>query len=227
MAHTRTWNAAYEATPPNNQNASQGAQRIRELKQDIRERLDLDHIMDDDDTDDGRHRFVALVEQAADPGNLALKGFVYTKDVGGLTEVFYMDAAGTVLQLTNNGKLLLLDTNNTWTKGQAMTEAEITFASTITPDAAEGNAFRVTLTANIILAAPINPISGQILTIRFLQDGTGGWTLSFSGAIFGNTNDDLLLSTDASKHDILTLFYNAQDSRWHVISLKKDINNAL
>ncbi|KKL12225.1 hypothetical protein LCGC14_2537870, partial [marine sediment metagenome] len=25
MAHTRTWDAPYEATPPNTQNASQGA----------------------------------------------------------------------------------------------------------------------------------------------------------------------------------------------------------
>ncbi|KKL92150.1 hypothetical protein LCGC14_1887620, partial [marine sediment metagenome] len=96
MAHIRTWDAAYEATPPNAQLAAQGAQRIRELKVDIRERLDLDHIMDDDDTNDGRHRWVALVEQAGDPGNLADKGFLYTKDVGGLTELFYEDAAGTL-----------------------------------------------------------------------------------------------------------------------------------
>ena len=61
MPHTRTWNQAYEDTPPNAQGASQGAQRIREFKQDIRERLDLDHIMDGDDNLDGRHRLVMLI----------------------------------------------------------------------------------------------------------------------------------------------------------------------
>ncbi len=37
----RTWNAAYEAVPADTDNASEGALRIRNLKEDIRERLDV------------------------------------------------------------------------------------------------------------------------------------------------------------------------------------------
>ena len=227
MAHIRTWDAAYEATPPNAQLAAQGAQRIRELKVDIRERLDLDHIMDDDDTNDGRHRWVALVEQAGDPGNLTDKGFLYTKEVGGITELFYMDDTGTLFQITDDGKLLALGTNNSWTKGQAVTEVSVTYAATITPDASLSNAFRVTLTGNVILEPPSSPKSGQVVTIRIIQDATGSRILTFGTTLYGNTSDDLALSTGASKHDIMTLYYNSVGARWHVINLKKDINNAL
>jgi len=36
---TRTWNAAYEASPADSQNASQGAARIREIKSDVMEHI--------------------------------------------------------------------------------------------------------------------------------------------------------------------------------------------
>lgn len=227
MPHTRTWDAAYEATPPNTQNASQGAQRIRELKLDIRERLDLDHIMDDDDTNDGRHRHVALVEQSSDPGNLTDKGFLYTKEVDSLTELFYEDDAGTVFQVTSDGKLLLLGTNNSWTKGQAVAEVEITYGATITPDASLSNAFWCDLTGNVILAPPSAPKSGQVLTLLFKQDATGSRTLTFGTTIYGNVGNDWVLSTGANDIDLLTLYYDGDASRWRAMSLSKDIDNAL
>ena len=227
MAHIRTWDAAYEATPPNAQLAAQGAQRIRELKVNIRERPDLDHIMDDDNTNDGRHRWVALVEQAGDPGNLADKGFLYTKEVGGITELFYMDDTGTLFQITDDGKLLALGTNNSWTKGQAVTEIAITYAATITPDASLSNAFRVILTGNVILEPPSSGKSGQVITIRFIQDATGGRTLTFGTTIFGNTSDDLALSIGADDQDMLIMYFRTSLSKWHVMNLKKDINNGL
>ncbi len=227
MAHTRTWDTAYEATPPNTQNASQGAQRIRELKLDIRERLDLDHIMDDDDTNDGRHRVVSLVEQASDPGNLANQHKIYSKDVGGVTEIFFRDDSGDVQQITNNGKLLILGTNNAWTKGQAVAEVQITYASTITPDASLSNAFWVDLTGNVILAPPSNPKAGQVLTILFKQDAGGTNTLTFGSTIYGNAGNDWALSTGGNDIDLLTLYYDGNASRWRAMSLSKDIDNAL
>ncbi|MEK0326827.1 MAG: hypothetical protein QQN63_14100, partial [Nitrosopumilus sp.] len=221
MAHTRNWNAAYEAIPADSAAASQGANRIRDLKLDIRERLDLDHIMDEDTVDDGRHRHVCLVEQASDPGNLANKGFIYTKDVSGVTELFYRDDSGDVLQITNDGKMLLLDTNNAFTKGQATTESVITYATTITPDASLSNAFRMVFgSGNTILDPPTNPKSGQVLTIQFKQDSEGSRTLTFGTTIYGNVNDDLVLSTGANKIDMLIMYYDGNASRWRVLNLK-------
>ena len=134
MPLTRTWNAALEAIPPDNQAANLGATRIRDFKLDFRERMEQDHVMDETD-DDGYHKWVTLEEQASDPANLANKGRLYTKDVGGITEVFYIDSAGTLFQLTDNGKLFALATNNAWTKGQATTEVTVTFADPLAPDA--------------------------------------------------------------------------------------------
>ena len=225
MAHTRTWNAAYEASPPNTQDANQGATRIRELKLDIKERLALDHVMDETD-DDGYHKQVTLEEQGSAPGNLANKFRLYALDDGGDTELYIKDDSGNELQITEDGKLKIINTQNSWTKGQATTESTITYAATIVPDASLSNAFKVTLTGNVTLDKPTSMISGQVLTIRFIQDGTGGRTLTFdTGDFKGNSSDDLALSTGAGDIDLLILYYDGTDV--YVLNLKKDIGNAL
>jgi len=227
MAHTRTWNAAYEATPPNTQNASQGAQRIRELKTDIEERLTMDHVMDETD-DDGYHVQVTLEEQGAAPGNLTNKGRLYTLDVSGLTELHYIDAAGTAFQITKNGKLLLLDTQNSWTAGQGMAEKAIAYSTPLTLDSAEANRFAVgILTGNLTLEEPTNPIGGQVVVIKLTQDATGGRTLTFGSTIYGNSSNDWALSTAGNSVDELVLEYDGDSSKWRALALHKDINNAL
>ncbi len=226
MPHTRTWDAAYETTPPNTQNVSQGAQRIRELKVDIRERLDLDHVMDDDDTNDGRHRLVSLIEQASDPGNLANQHLIYSKDVAGVTEIFFRDDSGDIQQITNNGALLLLATNNAFTKGQATTEVDVTFAVPLAFDASLSNSFKVTLTANFVFDKPTNMKSGQVCTLRFIQDATGSRVMTIGSSQYkGNLADDLILSTGVNDIDIMTIYFDGTDH--YIINLKKDIGNAL
>lgn len=104
MAFTRTWNAAYEAVPADTDDASEGAQRIRHLKADISERLDVDHSWEGDG-DDGKHKQITLLEQAAAPTNDTDTGFLYTKDVSGATELFYEDDSGNEVQLTDGGEI--------------------------------------------------------------------------------------------------------------------------
>ncbi len=226
MAHTRTWNAALEAIPPNTQAASQGADRIRDFKLDFRERFELDHVMDETD-DDGYHVQVTLEEQASAPGNLADKLRLYALDVGGVTELYSIDSAGNAFQVTDAGKLFALGTNNTWTKGQAALELNITYAASMTLDAATSNAFRILLTGNVTFEPPDNGILGQVLTVAFQQDGTGSRILTFGTTLYGNTGDDLVLSTGANKRDVMTLLHSGSANRWYVLSLKKDIDNAL
>lgn len=70
-----------------------------------------------------------LNEQAGDPANVANEGILYTKDDTGVTELFYMDSAGNIRQLTpsltppggadtqiqyNNGGTFSGDPNLTW-----------------------------------------------------------------------------------------------------------------
>lgn len=99
---TRTWDAAYEAIPAESEDARLGATRIRNLKTDIQERLEVDHSHAGD-ANDGAHKKVTMLEQAANPATVANTGYTYSKDVGGVTELFYMDSAGTVTQLTSAG----------------------------------------------------------------------------------------------------------------------------
>lgn len=46
-----------------------------------------------------------LIEQTANPTSVANRGYIYSKDVAGRTEQFYMDDTGTVIQITSNGSL--------------------------------------------------------------------------------------------------------------------------
>lgn len=103
-AFTRTWNTAYEQVPADTDDASEGAQRIRNSREDTRERIEVDHSMAGD-ADDGAHKKLTLIEQAGDPTFVANRGFVYCKDDSGDTELYFMDDIGTVMQITQDGLL--------------------------------------------------------------------------------------------------------------------------
>lgn len=104
---TRTWNPAYEALPPDTENAKNGAERINETKVDVRERLEVDHSQAGD-VDDGTHKKITFVDPlAAKPTAVANQGFLYTKDAGGNAELFYEDELGNEVQMTGLGKLFI------------------------------------------------------------------------------------------------------------------------
>lgn len=105
---TRTWDASYEASPADSQNASQGATRIREIKNDVSERLEVDHSWAGD-TDDGAHLKVTFVDPlAVKPVQANDETYIYTKDVSGTSELFFEDEAGNEIQLS----AALVSTNN-------------------------------------------------------------------------------------------------------------------
>jgi hypothetical protein len=98
MPHTRIWD---ETAPANSQAIAQGAQRIREMKVDITERMAIDHVWDESVNTDGRHKQVTMLELGADPAAPAANyGVVYTKDVTGTTHLFFRANDGTVRQIT-------------------------------------------------------------------------------------------------------------------------------
>jgi hypothetical protein len=97
MPHSATWD---ETAPPNSQAVSLGAQRIREFKRDVRERMALDHVWNVSTTTDGWHKQITMSE-VADPASPAADyAIVYLKDVAGTTHLFMKDSAGTVRQLS-------------------------------------------------------------------------------------------------------------------------------
>ena len=104
MAFSRTWNAAYEAQPADTENISLGAGRIRDLKTDVQERLEVDHFHAGD-AQDGEHKKLTLGAPIATPANVANKGFLYGKDVGGKIELHWEDEDGNEIALTAAGSI--------------------------------------------------------------------------------------------------------------------------
>ena len=221
MVFARTWDTAYEDTPPTSQAASQGATRIQELKVDIRERLDIDHKWAGD-AEDGEHEKVTL-EQRSAPANVTDKVIAYAKDFNSKAEFHIIDEDGNEVRLTQAGTIALLQLGNNWLKGQATAEKTISFVDPLVLDASLSNAFKATLTADFTLAVPTNGKSGQIVTLRLIQDATGSRIITYNTSLLGNSGDDLVLSTGAADEDLMVLYYDG--TNWHILNLKKDFAN--
>lgn len=91
-----------EAIPGDSDLISQHPAGARTFRDVVEDYLNTDH-----DFNTGHHANVGLVEQSGNPAAVANTGFFFTKDVAGITEVFYMDSAGTVKQITSAGTILL------------------------------------------------------------------------------------------------------------------------
>jgi hypothetical protein len=108
MAHSNTWNVAFEAAPSSTtDDVGDGAANIRQFKESIRERFATDHYMNvsGTDADHGQHLKCTFRAQGSDPSNVASAGICFTKDVSSLVELHFKDDANTVVQLTSNGKV--------------------------------------------------------------------------------------------------------------------------
>ena len=79
-----------------------------------------------------------------------------------------------------------------------------TFASTFTPDAANGAIQNLTLTGSITINAFASPQTGQTVTLILTQGGTGSYTLTSSMKFAGGLKT---LSTAVGSVDLLTITY--------------------
>lgn len=81
----------------------------------------------------------------------------------------------------------------------------LTDAPTITPDAANGSVFNLTLGENRTLANPGHLVNGQIYTFRITQDATGGHSLTWgSNYIFGGLAYNSQFNTGANQLNVYT-----------------------
>ncbi|MGH2639093.1 MAG: phage tail protein [Rhabdochlamydiaceae bacterium] len=109
---TSLWNAAYEGLPADTENISLGAGRIRVFKEDIRERMQTDHLLAGTN-DDGCHQQITVHYSTVDPPAYTFSSdgtkasFLYTKAVSGTNELFWEDSAARILQLTTGGAINL------------------------------------------------------------------------------------------------------------------------
>lgn len=104
---------------------------------------------------------------------------------------------------------------------------QLDYATNLQIDASLGNTFRVTLTGNANLVAPINATDGQHMTLEVTQDGVGSRTLTPSeatGAFKFGTDATLAawsLSTGANLTDLISFKYRASLQKWMVLSMMR------
>lgn len=96
----------------------------------------------------------------------------------------------------------------------------LAYASTLNTDASVGDIFDVTLTGDVTLANPTNPVNGKTLRWRILQDATGNRTVTLGDkfAIPSSATSPLPFSTAANKMDILAATYHAGRDKWDVVA---------
>lgn len=96
-----------ETKPAGTRARSLGDDDIRELKRAFRERLAIDHQFQADESGNakiGTHKKLTFTEtQGNDPTAYDDVGYLYIKAVSGIKELFWMDSAGQVIQLTSAG----------------------------------------------------------------------------------------------------------------------------
>jgi len=139
MAHTNAWN---EASPAGTDLISNGDNEIRQMKQDIRERMALQHVWNQDAFTDGFH--TGIVQQVK-PGQSALvsTGFVATASTAspmvdlrgewnttGPVQGIYLDILDTlsdafsnlmVLRISGQNRFIVEKNGNTHIMGQVIT----------------------------------------------------------------------------------------------------------
>jgi hypothetical protein len=98
----------------------------------------------------------------------------------------------------------------------------LTYGSTISANAALGNAFTVTLTGNATMANPTNPIAGQKIVYELTQDSTGSRVITWGSAfLFSNDTPQPVLSTTPNLIDYIAFMYSATSTTWNCIGVSR------
>ena len=180
---TRTWSSAYENLPAGSEDRRFGDDRMREIKADVRERLEVDHSLEGD-ADDGKHKKVTLLPQTATPT---------------------LETDDTALWADTDDKLYFKRSDGTDVSVVLDSEIQtLTDAANIAWDLDESAVMEVTLSANRTLSNPTNGYNGGVYILVVHQDSTGSRTLSYGDEFdFGDIGEPNL-STTASEFDILS-----------------------
>lgn len=129
--------------------------------------------------------------------------FVLPNSYGTNGELLQTDGSG---NLSWNGGYSLLDSAQTFTKGQRGEITTLTDAATIAVDFNDSNNFKVTLGGSRTLGNPTNIVAGQSGLIVIQQDGAGSKTLSYGAYWKFSGGTAPTLTTAANAIDVLSYF---------------------
>lgn len=122
---TVSWN---ESSPAGSDNKADGDNRIREMKTQIREVIDVDHQFNSSgqDADNGKHTKVSLLEQADLGSGATGKPILGGQTVSGKPELVYTDEDDNDVQITSAGKVCGLGSGQPWRAGDLILSSNTT-----------------------------------------------------------------------------------------------------
>ncbi len=97
-----TWDATFLSQPSDGEDINLGASRIRLFKSGLTERLQVDHSLAGD-ADDGKHNRITLKPAVGIPPVEADQGMVLNIVQGGISELYWLNDAGQLVRVTNQG----------------------------------------------------------------------------------------------------------------------------
>jgi hypothetical protein len=96
-------------------------------------------------------------------------------------------------------------------------------ANPIATDAALGNHYRVTITADRTLGNPTNATDGQRLIWEIAQDGIGGWAITLDTKfVIPDNLPDIILATLPGKYSMIGAIYNLALDKFVITGFAKE-----
>jgi hypothetical protein len=162
-------------------------------------------------------------------GDIECTGAIVQQNVLGLVTQFRINTLGVVDTGTWQGSPVAVAYGGTGATTAAAARANLgigavaalTYAATITTDASAADIFDLTLTGNVTLANPTNPVNGKTIRWRIRQDATGNRAIALGNkfAVPSSASSPLPFSTAANAMDILAATYHSGRDRWDVIAM--------
>lgn len=145
----------------------------------------------------------------------ATTGYVDSQ-VAGLASTGYVDSAVSSRVLSTDVRLSV----------KPYPPVTLTYAPTVTTNAALGTHFRLAMSGNVTLNPPINPTDGQVVVWALNATGAARTcTLStISGGFLFGSDITAITATVSGKTDFLQCVYNATDNKWYVIGYVKGLS---
>jgi len=100
--------------------------------------------------------------------------------------------------------------------------ATLTYAASITPNAALGSRFELTLTGNATINVPTNLTEGQVIVYRIRQNGTGGYTVAWHSDYRTGQIPNIVVADDADITTYVICVYHETDTKMDMVSFMKD-----
>ncbi len=153
-------------------------------------------------------------------------GLPPTPDIGAVLALGGLDAGGYEIQNVgapgSTGSVASRGFVEARTLPQMIRSVSVGYAASVTPNAGTTDVLNIAaLTGGITVANPSgSPVDGQLLTVRLVQDSSGGHAVAWGSAFaFGTDVASASVPTTASAKCELVFEWCAADSKWRAVRL--------